>query len=85
MPDVSLALAEHGLHTKESGRVYNCDWHALPQIPDRTHRAAELEGIPYNTFTELVNDVLNHGNASVMLPSNLVLMYQAAMCATLSS
>ncbi|EIE23594.1 hypothetical protein COCSUDRAFT_63121 [Coccomyxa subellipsoidea C-169] len=53
--------------------------HWSTQIPDRTHRAAELEGIPYNTFTELVDDVLNHGNASVMLPSNLVLMYQAAM------
>jgi hypothetical protein len=55
------------------------------QIPDRTHRAAELEGIPYSTFTELVDDVLTHGNETIMLPSNLVLMYQAAMCATVTS
>ena len=55
------------------------------QIPDSTHRAAELEGIPYDTFSELVDDILEHSNETVMLPSNLVLMYQAAMCVTLTS
>ncbi|CAL8472050.1 g11592 [Coccomyxa elongata] len=48
------------------------------QIPDRNYRAPELEAVPYHSFKELIDDVLAHGNESVTLPSNLVLMYQAA-------
>lgn len=46
------------------------------QIPDRDNRTPELEAVPYHSFKELIDDVLAH--ESVTLPSNLVLMYQAA-------
>ncbi len=48
------------------------------QIPDKDYRTPELEAVPYHSFKELIDDVLAHGNESVTLPSNLVLMYQSA-------
>ena len=51
------------------------------QLPDDNHSALEIQAFEGRTFAELVQDKLEQNASSVMLPSILVLMYQAAMLA----
>ena len=49
------------------------------QLPDHGHRAVEVQSFSGSTFAEWVSDKLEGDASSIMLPSNLVLMHQAAM------
>ena len=51
----------------------------LVQLPDDNHSALEIQAFEGRTFAELVQDKLKSNATSIMLPSNLVLMHQAAM------
>lgn len=48
------------------------------QLPDRSHQAVEVQGFEGGTFAALVRDKLESNASSIMLPSNLLLMHQAA-------
>lgn len=48
-------------------------------MPDDNHSALEIQEFEGRTFAELIEDKLNNNATSIMLPSNLVLMHQAAM------
>ena len=50
------------------------------QLPDDNHSALEIHAFEGHTFAELIKDTLKNNATSIMLPSNLVLMHQAAMC-----
>lgn len=48
------------------------------QLPDGNHRALEVQDFENYTFAALITDALQNNNSHIMLPSNLVLMHQAA-------
>ena len=51
------------------------------QIPDAEHSAPEVAG--FATFRGLIEGTWQDCAANVSLPSNLILMYQAAMCGSM--
>ena len=50
----------------------------LVQLPDGNHRALEVQDFENHTFAALIREALQSNDSHVMLPSNLVLMHQAA-------
>ena len=50
----------------------------LVQLPDGNHRALEVQDFKHDTFAALITDALQSNDSHIMLPSNLVLMHQAA-------
>ena len=50
----------------------------MVQLPDDNHSALEIHSFEGHTFAELISDHLKNNASSIMLPSNLLLMHQAA-------
>ncbi len=48
------------------------------QLPDDSHRATEVQHYEGKYFADLVRTRLRKNASTIMLPSNLVLMHQAA-------